>query len=139
MENNFKKIYGVMGIIGEAIGIGAFILAISKNVFANTSYVVLISALFVLLIIARVISLFKNSKIFSGIGEFYMSIVKGHISLMLGACIMISVLMFINGKAFSDTIVILVITAVFMSTMLMFMIGTFEKIRKLSEESEKEE
>ena len=82
---------------------------------------------------------FKNSKIVSGIGEFYASIVKGHVSLMLGVCILISALMFAYGKLFSDTIVILVIIAVFMAAMLMFMIGTFEKIRKLSEESEKEE
>ena len=140
MKNNFKKIYTIMSIIGALLGLGGGIYAVFNDITSSVNFTILISVLSALLIIIYIsmIILNKSKNKSQGYGDINVSLVRGHLSLMLGVCILLSAVMFKGGTPFSDALVIVIIVVSFMSVMLTFMLSTFAKIIDKIHESEKE-
>ena len=140
MKNNFKKIYTIMSIIGALLGLGGGIYAVFNDITSSVNFTILISVLSALLIIIYIsmIILNKSKNKSQGYGDINVSLVRGHLSLMLGVCILLSAVMFKGGTPFSDALVIVIIVVSFMSVMLTFMLSTFAKIIDKINESEKE-
>ncbi len=137
VENNFIKIYVIMSIIGNLLGLGGVIYALSKGITSAADYSILLFVLLAALMAMNVIMLIKRKSLNKDKKSLNASIVKGHFSMMLGVCILVSAIMYSGGKAFSDVLVIVAIVLAFMSVMLIFMLSTFDKIQNVIQESEK--
>jgi|GEM_PF-4017710 len=137
MENNFKRMYKIMGIIGELLGVTGAVFAIIKNLDTMNNFYFLLIALLILLISVRILFIMKCRGSFESVNFTNACIAKGHVSLMLGVCIMAVAFMFANGQTFGTVLAIVLIIIAFMSVMLSFMIKTFAKLMDMVKESEK--
>ena len=137
MENNFKKMYKVMGILGELLGLGGAAYFVFKNEILRTDFYILFAILFVLLITVRIMYNMKKRGKFEKINSVNAAIAKGHLSMMFGVCMMVVSLMHTGSNTFINTLAIAIIVIVFMSFMLAFMINTFTRLQNMVEESEK--
>ena len=137
METKFKTMYKIMGVIGDLMGVAGAVFAIYKDIVKDNAFYFLLMALLTLLILTTVLMILKSRGKFQNVSYVNASIAKGHISMMIGVCILITAFMFANGHAFSTVLAIILIVAVFMSIMLYFMINTFKRIMDMVKESEK--
>ena len=140
MENKFKKMYAVMGILGECLGIAGALYGIYKNIDTVNSFYIMLVALLVLLIAVRVLYILKlRGKAFAEISPVNAAIAKGHLSMMFGLSVIITAFMFANEQSIDTVLIIVLIIMLFMAVMMNFMIKTFTKIMDMTKESESKE
>ncbi len=137
MENKFIKMYRIMGILGEIAGIATAVYALFKNIDLTNDFYFLMIVLLLLLLGVRILFILKCKGKFRSITYINASMIKGHLSLMLGVSTAAAALMFAAGKDFTAAIAIIVIIIVFISIMLIFMLNTFAKLTDMVKESEK--